>query len=233
MTFADRLRSILFLLVFFGATVPVVLLALPVAAVSRRAFRSYALAWVRFHNWCVRRILRIRIRIEGELPQGPSLIVAKHQSLYEPLGLLEMLDAPGVVMKRQLGAIPLWGWLARRYGAIPIDRSGGADALRKMMRAADALKTEGRGVLIFPEGTRVAPGEQPPLQPGFAGLYRRLSLPVVPVALDSGGVWPRRGLLRRRGTITMRFLPAIPPGLPRADIERQVHQAINSLEQSR
>jgi 1-acyl-sn-glycerol-3-phosphate acyltransferase len=133
-------------------------------------------------------------------------------------------------MKRQLADIPLWGWVARRYGAIAVDRDGGAAALRRMMKEAEAIAAQGRPVLIFPEGTRVLPGEQPALQPGFAGLYRRLGVPVVPVALDSGLVWPRRSFIKRPGVITVRFGAPLPPGLPRTELERQVHAQINALE---
>jgi 1-acyl-sn-glycerol-3-phosphate acyltransferase len=116
------------------------------------------------------------------------------------------------------------------YGVIPIDRAGGAAALRMMMRAAEEAIKEGRPIVIFPEGTRVSPGERPPLQPGFAGLYRALKLPVVPLALDSGKVWPRRSLVKRPGTVTMRFGEAIQPGLKRDEIEARVHEAINALD---
>jgi 1-acyl-sn-glycerol-3-phosphate acyltransferase len=99
-----------------------------------------------------------------------------------------------------------------------------------MMRAAESAIAEGRPILIFPEGTRVAPGETPPLQPGFAGLYRALKLPVVAVALNSGRLWPRRRFAKRPGVVAMRFSAPIPPGLGRAEIEARVHDAINALE---
>jgi 1-acyl-sn-glycerol-3-phosphate acyltransferase len=229
----SAIRSILFMVVFYGGTVLAVLLALPVALLGRRALRTYARGWSGFHGGCCRWILGIRTRIEGEVPRGPVLVAAKHQSFWEPLEFLRLIDQPGAVMKRQLADIPLWGWVARRYGAISVDRSGGAVALRRMMREAEAVKAQGRSILIFPEGTRVAPGDQPPLQPGFAGLYRRLALPVVPVALDSGRVWPRHSFIKQPGVITVRFGAALPPGLSRAELERQVHQAINALENGR
>jgi 1-acyl-sn-glycerol-3-phosphate acyltransferase len=99
-----------------------------------------------------------------------------------------------------------------------------------MMRAAEAAIAEGRPIVIFPEGTRVPVGATPPLQPGFAGLYRALKLPVVPVAVDSGRLWPRGRFVKRPGTVTMRFMDSIAPGLPRAEIEARVHDAINVLE---
>ena len=164
------------------------------------------------------------------MPRGTALVAAKHQSMFETIEILLVLDRPVVVMKRQLTDIPGFGWVARRYGVIPIDREGGAAALRRMLKAAQAAVAQGRPIAIFPEGTRVAPGEQPPLQPGFAGLYRSLGLPVVPIALDSGRLWPRGEFARRPGVVTMRVGETIPPGLPRRDVEAEVHRAINALE---
>jgi 1-acyl-sn-glycerol-3-phosphate acyltransferase len=132
-------------------------------------------------------------------------------------------------MKAELMRIPVWGWIARRHGSIPVERDGSASALRAMMRAAEAAIAEAREIVIFPEGTRVPVGEAPALKPGVSGLYRLLKLPVVPVALDSGRLWPRRGFLKRPGTITLRFGAPIPPGLPRADFEARLHAAINEV----
>ena len=134
-----------------------------------------------------------------------------------------------MVLKQELARIPFWGWAARMYGAIAVDRNASAAAMRGMMRAATAAKAKGRSILIFPEGTRVIPGEQPPLKPGFAGLYRMLGLPAVPIACDSGWLVPRKGPARS-GTITFRFGEPIPPGLPRAEVEKRVHAAINALD---
>jgi 1-acyl-sn-glycerol-3-phosphate acyltransferase len=141
-----------------------------------------------------------------------------------------MLDQPAMVLKRELADIPFWGWVVRRYGVIPVDRGAGAAALRRMMRAGAAAIAEGRPIIIFPEGTRVPPGETPSLQPGFAGLYRALRLPVVPVAVDSGRLAPPHSLVKRPGIVTFRFGEMIPPGLDREQVEAAVHEAINALE---
>ena len=224
------LRSLLFALVFYAGTVPAVLLSFPVGLLGTGAIRGWTHGWVRFHRWCARNILGIRTRVEGTPPAGPALVAVKHQSMYETLEIILALDEPTLVMKRELTRIPLWGWVVRRYGVIPIVRSGGAGALRQMMRSAEAAIAEGRPIVIFPEGTRVARGERPPLKSGFAGLYRALKLPVVPVAVDSGRLWPRRSFVKRPGIVTMRFGSAIPPGLERDEIEAAVHRAINALE---
>jgi len=223
-------RSLLFALVFYAGSVPFVLLAFLASLIGTGPVRACTHGWCRFHRWCARSLLGITSRIEGTPPSGPALVAVKHQSMYETLEIFLLLDEPVIVLKRELLRIPLWGWVVKRYGAIPIARSGGAAALRQMMRAAEAAIAQGRPIAIFPEGTRVAPGERPPLKSGFAGLYRAFKLPVVPVAVDSGRLWPRRGFVKRPGVVTFRFGDAIPPGLERAEIEGRVHAAINALE---
>lgn len=224
------LRSALFALFFYAGTVVAVLLSFPISLLGTRPLRAWADLWCGSQRLLARPLLGVRTRVEGHIPSGSVLIAAKHQSMYETLEMFVLLDEPAMVLKRELADIPFWGWVVRRYGVIPVDRSGGAKALRRMMRAAQAAIAENRPIVIFPEGTRVPPGEQPPLQPGFAGLYRALGLPVVPVAIDSGRLWPRRSFLKRPGIITLRFGEPIPPGLKRADIEAAVHAAINALE---
>ncbi|MBO9379317.1 1-acyl-sn-glycerol-3-phosphate acyltransferase [Sphingomonas histidinilytica] len=224
------LRSTLFAILFYAGTVVAVLTAFLIVPFGDAPLRRHALRWARFHRWCARWILGIRSSVEGVVPPGPHLYAAKHQSMFETLELLLIVGDPAAVLKRELADIPLFGQIARREGVIPVDRAGSAKALRRMMRAATAARDSGRSILIFPEGTRVAPGEQPPLQPGFAGLYKALDLPVVPVALDSGRLWPRNSFLKRPGIITIRLGDPVPAGLPRAEIEARVHAAMNVLD---
>jgi 1-acyl-sn-glycerol-3-phosphate acyltransferase len=223
-------RSLLFSLVFYAGTILFVAAGALALPFGRPAVRAVADAWAAFHRACAAVLLGIRSRIEGEVPEGAMLVAAKHQSMFETIDLVVLLGTPRIVMKQELARIPVWGWLATRYGMIAVDRSGGAAALRRMMKEGERARAEGRPVVIFPEGTRVAPGEAPALQPGFAGLYRALGLPVVPVALDSGRLWPRRSFVKRSGLVTMRFGAPIPPGLPRREVEARVHAAINALE---
>lgn len=225
------LRSILFALIFYAGTVFEVLAALLASRRGNAAVRAHALRWSCFHGWCCRNIVGIRNRIEGSIPRHDVvLFAAKHQSMYETVELVRLIHEPAIVLKRELADMPLWGRLAQQYGAIPITREGSAGALRSMLRAAKQAIGERRPILIFPEGTRVMPGEQPPLKSGFAGLYSQLKLPVVPVAIDSGRLWGRNAFFKRSGTVTFRFGEPIPPGLPRAEIEARVHAAINALD---
>ena len=222
-------RTAVFRAFFYAASVPIVA-SVPISALfGQRAVIAHATVWTRFHRWAARVILGIHVRIEGTRPTAPALYAAKHQAMFETLELQALLDGPAMVLKEELADIPVWGWAARRYGALVIDRSASATALRQMMREGKAAKAAGRSVLIFPEGTRVKPGERPPLKSGFAGLYRALGMPTVPIALDSGVLMPKTGA-KRAGIITIRFGETIPPGLPREEIDARVHAAINSLE---
>ena len=222
------LRSILFALIFYPGTLIYVLMILAATAVSERAVRYWVHAWAKFHYWLVRRVLGIRFAWDGDIPDGPYLIAVKHQAMVEAVDTLRFAKSPVVVMKRELSHMPLWGNAARAYGVIGVDRDAGAAALREMMVAAKKAAASGRPVIIFPEGTRVPVGERPPLQSGFAGLYRVLGLPVVPIALDSAKIWPRR-FVKQAGTIHFKVGEIIPPGLKRDEVEARVHAAINAL----
>lgn len=224
------LRSCLFALLFYPGSVVAVLLGFPAAMLGRRPIVLVTQIWARYHRWCARWLLGVRTRIVGDLPKEPVIVAAKHQSMFETIEMLIILDEPAVVMKKQLTDIPGWGWVARRFGVIPVDREGGAAALRQMLKAAQEALAAGRPVMIFPEGTRVRPGEKPPLQPGFAGLYKSLKVAVVPLALDSGRIWPRGSFVKRAGVVTMLVGETISPGLKRAEIEERVHSSINALE---
>ncbi len=228
----NLIRSLLYACAFYPGSVLYVLAGIAVLPLGKGAVRAVADAWTGFNRACARFLLGIRTRIEGELPSGAVIVASKHQSMFETTEMQCILDTPATVMKSELGRLPLWGRLTRAYGIIPVDREGGAASLRALLRAAGEAVRDGRPIVIFPEGTRVAPGERPPLEPGFAGLYRALNLPVVPVALDSGRIWPRRSFVKRPGTVTMRFGEPIPPGLPRKEAEARVHAAINALENS-
>ena len=223
------LRTLIFRVVFYTVSVPIVTTVPITAWFGQRAVIQHAYIWTRFHHWAARWLLGVRVRVEGTRPTTPTLYASKHQGMFETLELQWLLDGPAMVLKEELANIPFWGRAARLYGALVIDRTASAKALRQMMREGKAAKDAGRSVLIFPEGTRVLPGETPPLKSGFAGLYRALALPTVPIALDSGVLVPRKGA-KHAGVITIRYGDVIPSGLPREEIEARVHAGINALE---
>jgi len=224
-------RALLFALIFYPGTLLFVLLGIVAGAIGTAPMLRVVYGWAHFHHWLAHDLFGIRTEIEGAIPPGPYLIAVKHQSMFETIEMLLFARIPIIVLKRELADVPLFGRLTRRYGVIPVDREAGAKALRQMLAEAKAAKATGRPVIIYPEGTRVAPGTTPPLRAGFAGLYRALGLPVVPVALDSGRLFPR-GLLKRSGTIHFKVGEVIPAGLKREEVEARVHAAINALEGS-
>lgn len=221
-------RTILFDIVFYGGSVPIIV-TVPISGLfGRPAMIRHANFWSRYQRLCARAILGITVRTEGPRPDRPVLYAVKHQSFFEAIDLEHELGGPAIILKEELQRIPFWGWATKVYGAIAVDREASAKMLRRMMKEGAVLTGEGRSILLFPEGTRVPPGEQPPLKSGFAGLYKVLKLPVVPIAVDSGRIWPKHGP-KRPGVITYRFGEAIPPGLPRDEAERRVWEAINVL----
>lgn len=231
------LRSLLFQAGFLLWSTLVALYGLvPLALGNRLHLFSIGGVWSDGINLLLRAICNIHIRIEGteHIPAGPVMVAAKHQSLWDTAIVLRLFRGPAIVMKQELLRIPIYGALCRAQGMIAVDRDGGAKALKQMLKDARAAAADGRKILIFPQGTRTLPGESAPYQPGVVALYRDLKLPVVPVALNSGFFWPKRGVLRKPGTIVLRFLPAIPAGLDRdtfmTELETRIESANAALE---
>jgi 1-acyl-sn-glycerol-3-phosphate acyltransferase len=222
-------RSILFTIVFYLGSVPLVIAAGLGALFGQEAIMKGSRLWAQYHYWCVRWLLGIRVVVQGRFPTGACIIAMKHESMLEAVEILRLIDRPATVFKAELMNIPVWGWVARRHGVIPISREAGSAALRAMLKAAREAAAANRPIVIFPEGTRVTPGERPDLRPGIAGLYKTLGLPVYPVALSTGRLWPKRKFLKHAGVVTMRVGEPIPAGLSREQIEAQIHAAINVL----
>jgi 1-acyl-sn-glycerol-3-phosphate acyltransferase len=209
------LRSLVFHLALVALTIGVGVFCLPVFLYPRRQVIALGRWWSRTMVVLLAGIvgLRYEVRRPTAAPPRPAIYAFKHQSAWETLVMPLLLHDPAVVLKSNLLLIPIFGWFLYRHGMIPIDRRGRARALRRMLAAARRAAAEGRPIVIFPEGTRTRPGERRPYHRGVVALYRGLDLPVVPVALNSGRFWAKRSFLRRPGTITVAFLPAIPPGL--------------------
>lgn len=227
----NTIRSIAFYIAFYVGTVVLVMSALAVLPFNKDLFRELVVGWSRWHRKCVTGLLGMKVRIEGKIATEPVLYAIKHESFFEAIDAPTLLPLPAVFAKQELFEIPGWGKSALLYGLIPVARSEGAKTLRAMVASAKERVAEGRPLVIFPEGTRVPHDSAPPLQAGFAGLYKLVGLPVVPVAVDSGPLYHRK--IKRPGTITYRIGETIPPGLPRAEAEAQVHRAMNALNDLR
>jgi len=221
------LRNIAFYLAFYLGSVWFVLGAVIAAYVSPPYIRKFCDTWSKWHIWCCENLLGITIRVTGERPTGQAFYAIKHESFFEAISMPWLFEFPAVFAKAELSEIPGFGHASRVWGNIAVARDAGASALRQMLRQVRPAVDAGRPICIFPEGTRVPHGAQPPMQAGFAALYKLLNLPVVPVAVDSGPIYHRTW--KRSGTITLHFGEPIAPGLPRAEVEAQVHSAINCL----
>ena len=209
-------RSLLFNVAFYIATIFMLVASLPFYFILPQAFAMWVVrTWARTGVFLLRVIAGTRVEIRGRenIPPGPILVAAKHQSMLETFALVPVFANPTYVMKSQIKLIPIFGQYTIKAGMIHVDREGGMAALRGLAVRCREELANGRQVLIFPEGTRRPPGSPPAYQSGVAHLYRGLDVPTLPVALNSGLYWPRRKFLRYPGTIVIECLPAIPPGL--------------------
>jgi len=232
----NRVRALLFNIVFFGLTAGLGVVGLPLLLCPRPLVMAFGRLWARAVLAALKGIVGLSGEVRGleNIPLGGCVIAMKHQSAWDTLILPVVLDDPAVVLKRELLWVPFYGWYASRAGSIAIDRQGGGAALRRMVAEAKAAAAQGRPVVIFPEGTRTLPGQKLTYQPGVAALYQALGLPLVPAAVNSGLFWGRRSFMKRPGSITLSFLEPIPPGLPRRrlmpELEHRIETATAALE---
>ncbi|HUK59309.1 MAG TPA: lysophospholipid acyltransferase family protein [Stellaceae bacterium] len=222
------LRSALFQLLFYAATAALAVVFLPLLVFPGAWMMRAGTAWSALTLKLLELSVGLSFEVRGRenLPAGPVIIAMKHQSAWDTLAAPVIFDRPVIVLKRELGWIPFYGWYALKAGMIPIDRGAAATALRRMVARSARAVAERRPIIVFPEGTRTAPGAPPAYQPGIYALYRQLGLPLVPVALNSGLYWGRRSFRKRPGRIIVEILPAIPPGGERRIVMAALEAAI-------
>ncbi len=225
-----RVRSLAFLAAFYTATAVFSIAGSPLLLVPRR----YAMTGLRVHArlclWLMRVIVGTTYEVRGQqyIPDGPALVAAKHQSAWDTFALIPLLRDPAMIMKAELGYIPFYGWLSRKFEHILVARERGPAALRKLIVDAKARAADSRQIVIFPEGTRQQVNALPAYKPGVVALYEGLGLTCVPVALNSGLFWPRFGTNLRAGTIVVEFLEPLPPGLDRRAFRTELEARIEA-----
>jgi 1-acyl-sn-glycerol-3-phosphate acyltransferase len=209
------LRSLLFNVLFYVNLVVLMILGLPTILFGRHAIFALARVWSVSSLWLLKRICGLTVEFRGleNVPRGGYIIASKHQSMLETFSLL--LHAPdfAYVLKRELTYIPFFGWYLIGAQQIAIDRTAGRSALSVLSERAGAVLKSGRQIFIFPEGTRRIPGAPPQYKFGVAKLYADTGAPCLPVAVNTGLFWGRRGFSRRPGVAVIEYLPAIAPGL--------------------
>ena len=223
------LRSVLFNIFYFGSTAVLLVPSVAVRLFAPRRALDLAMLWARLELAAVRLICGIRLVVDGRehLPQGgPALIASRHESAFDTMVWLTLVPRASYVLKTELTRIPLFGGLLRPAGMIPVDRDGGATAMRQLMRDGVSAVAEGRQIVIFPEGTRGESGTLLSLHPGVAALASSTKLPVIPVVTDSGRLWGRRSFRKFPGTIVVRILPPLPGGLRRPELMARLETAL-------
>lgn len=223
-------RSCAFLVLSLGVMVILGLTMLPALLLARRLAARVPVwfAGVQLFLLDVVAGLRLEVRGRNNLPGGPALIAVKHQSALETYALARLFPDACFVIKQEIARLPVVGWFVSAMDCLAIDRRAGLASLRRILGHAARVTDEGRCIVIFPEGTRTAPGERVAYQRGVAGLYAALGVPVVPVALNCGVFWPRRQIRKRPGCAVMAFLEAIPPALPRARFMEELESRIET-----
>lgn len=183
-----------------------------------------------FLRWCLAVICGMKIEIRGaeNISKEGVLYACKHQSAMETYFLTSFVPNGTFIFKKELKYIPFFGWSIYFYGSVPVDRSGGSAAMKKMLRDTKALMKNDRSIIIFPEGTRTQPGLTATYKPGIAFLYQNLNRPVVPVALNTGMFWRKRSFLRYPGKVIIEFLAPIKPGLDKREFVSRLQENIET-----
>lgn len=227
-------RSLLFAFWMYGLMAVMGLVCLPSLLMPRRVPLACMTVWRRLVLWGLRVFCGVTFEVRGRAnmppggPGGGALVAMKHHSMFETIAAWEFIPDPAIILKKALVYFPVFGWYAVKLKNIVIDRAAAAKALRQMLKDAKQRAAEGRQIVIFPEGTRTAPGERLPYKPGVLALYRELDVPCIPIAHNSGLCWPAHGIIRRPGKIVFEILPAIPPGLPKAEFMATLEQRIET-----
>lgn len=222
------LRSLIFTAQAYAMMAVMAVFFTPWALIDRRGAFAAVHTWCRYVRWTARWMIGLHSEVRGEIPTGEVMIAAKHQSFFDIIILVSELPRPKFIMKKELVWTPILGWYAKRIGCVPVDRGKRGQAIKAMVaRVASGAQEPGQ-LIIYPQGTRVAPGAERDYKVGTGVLYQELGAPCVPVACNVGVFWPRRQIYRAPGLAVVEFLPVIPPGLPLRDFMSRLEAEIES-----
>ncbi|MFH1803771.1 MAG: lysophospholipid acyltransferase family protein [Pseudomonadota bacterium] len=233
------LRALIFNILFFGGTTLECLFLWPLLCFGPKTGQLTGRFWCHWVQFLLRNTVNMRPRILGgqHLPDGPCILVSKHQSAWETLTFHTLVRDPAYVLKKELINIPVFGLFLKYSGQVAVDRSAGASALKGMITGVDKALKRGAQIVIFPEGTRTPPGTDRPYHPGIYALYRAFpDVPMIPVALNSGMFWGRHKFMKYGGEVTLEYLEPVKPGLDRktfmSEIKSRIDGRTRELEKS-
>jgi len=224
------IRSFIFTVCFYSAFVGLLIICMPALILGKKACRWVFKILGDITMYLCRVILGITYEVRGldKLPKEQALYACKHQSVWEAGALLKHLPHHTSILKKELMYIPLYGQYLVRSGMIGVDRKQGVKALPRLVDDVKKAYDKGDELFMFPEGTRTMAGERGEYKRGILFLYEKLNVPVVPIALNSGLVWPRRQFIKKPGHVVLEFLDPIPPGLPRKEFMDRLENAIET-----
>lgn len=222
------IRSFLFIVQMYIAMPIVGLGFAPWAMFSRKGAYAACKTYSRYVFWTARWMVGIRCEVRGTPPSGEALIAAKHQSFLDIMMIFTALPAAKFIMKKEILMTPIIGQYAKRLGCVAVDRGKRGAAIDKMVSDVDAGRAEPGQLIIYSQGTRVAPGVKMPYKVGTGVLYEQLGQPCIPVATNVGVLWPKRGMLRKPGVAVVEFLPAIEPGMGRKDFMENLSKSVEN-----
>ena len=232
---AQWIRSIIFNLLMYLAMAVLAVAFAPLVLIDGDRALQAVHAYCRYVRWSARWMVGLRTEIRGDVPTDEVLIAAKHQSFLDIILIVSAVPRPKFIMKKELLRAPFLGWYAKRIGCVPVDRGKRGQAIDQMVRDVEAGRLKAGQLIIYPQGTRVAPGVPRPYKVGTGILYQQLGQPCVPAATNVGVFWPRRGVLRRPGLAVVEFLPRIQPGMPHdafmARLRAEIEEATDRLLQ--
>ncbi|MFD0860062.1 lysophospholipid acyltransferase family protein [Roseovarius aquimarinus] len=227
------LRSLAFIVQMYLAMAVIGLVFFPWAIVSARGARTACKLFCIWVRWSLGAMVGLRTEIRGTPPEGEVLIAAKHQSFLDIILIFGAVPAGKFIMKRELMWAPILGQYALRIGCIPVNRGKRGAAVKKMVEDVARGAAQPGQLIIYPQGTRVAPGVAAPYKIGSGAIYSEIGQDCVPVATNVGVFWPKRGILRKPGVAVVEFLPRIEAGVPRAEfmarLETEIEGASNAL----
>ena len=222
------LRSLVFIVQMYVMMPLMALVFLPAAFFSRKAVYAYIRTYARYVRWTLGWMTGLKTEIRGEIPTDEVMIASKHQSFLDVVMIVSIAWNPRFIIKQELHRLPIFHFFGSRMGNVPVDRGKRGKAIAKMKEDVESGKNLRGQLVIYPQGTRIAPGVKAPYKIGTGLLYEQTGLDCVPAATNVGVFWPKRGIMRKPGLAVLEFLPRIPAGKPKDQFMAELEETIES-----